>query len=301
MCEFPLEISTVQMCLEVIELLLFHISLKTLPSQEGDRCSSDPCSQLYTALQGLSGAALRCYNKNRPHLNSIVFLEGVQSLTVRVQSSESCSSTCSNTVTNDLDLGEQSCDGREIFAELHRITDVNLHNQFYTELDRHTPRLISLFRAVALREILGTYDLQSVFKIDFAISTTFKCSDEESDVSVRRTMALHALPVYLREDDSGFFKTYSQEEEPDVTDIPVALLVAGADPFSSKSFFVVVEGNIVVSDLPAMPDALLVLFGLIYTFNLQYPKKLLHTFTFIQKIVVCLDDGKPLNQSLKPT
>ncbi|KAF5902794.1 sterile alpha motif domain-containing protein 3-like isoform X1, partial [Clarias magur] len=125
----------------------------------------------------------------------------------------------------------------QVFAEFHRITNVNLRNQFYTELDRHTPRLITLYRqkasqtgktAEALRAILETYDLQ-----------------EGHDVSVRCTLCLRALPVYLREDDSEFCKTFDQEEEPEITDTPLAVLTTSADTFSTKSIFVVVEGDIV--------------------------------------------------------
>ncbi|KAK3515990.1 hypothetical protein QTP70_000323 [Hemibagrus guttatus] len=56
-----------------------------------------------------------------------------------------------------------------VCAEFHRITNVNLLNQFYAELDRHTPQLFALYRQKAsrtgkisevLRDILRSYDLQ---------------------------------------------------------------------------------------------------------------------------------------------
>ena len=80
-----------------------------------------------------------------------------------------------------------------------------------------------------------------------------------------------------------------QEEEPDLSDTSVALLTTGVDPFSTKKVYVVVEGEVVLRDLPRLADAFILLFGLIYAFNLEYPKKLLYTFTFIQKILMCLD------------
>lgn len=55
----------------------------------------------------------------------------------------------------------------QVFAESHGITNVNLRNQFYCELDRHTPRLTALYRekasrtgetAEALWEILRIYE-----------------------------------------------------------------------------------------------------------------------------------------------
>ncbi|CAL8333859.1 unnamed protein product [Merluccius merluccius] len=57
----------------------------------------------------------------------------------------------------------------QVFAEFHRITNVNLRNQFYCELDRYTPKLVALYRqkssrtgkgAEALREMLRIYDLE---------------------------------------------------------------------------------------------------------------------------------------------
>lgn len=60
----------------------------------------------------------------------------------------------------------------QVFAEFHRINNVNLRNQFYKELDRHTPKLITLFRdkatktgkiAEELAKLMRIYDLQVNF------------------------------------------------------------------------------------------------------------------------------------------
>uniref|UniRef100_A0A673HB22 Uncharacterized protein n=1 Tax=Sinocyclocheilus rhinocerous TaxID=307959 RepID=A0A673HB22_9TELE len=166
----------------------------------------------------------------------------------------------------------------QVCVEFHRITSVNLRNTFYSQLNRHTSRLINLYRqkasrtgktAEALREILGTYDLQYM-TCDLGSETPDNCID------------------YILQ----------QEEEPDICDTTVALLTSGTDPFSAEKVFVVLEGNIVLKDLPRLAEAFVLLFGLIYAFNLEYPKKLVHTFTFIQKMLVCLDDSKPLKPSL---
>ena len=37
----------------------------------------------------------------------------------------------------------------QVYAEFQRITNQNLPNTFYAELDRHTPRLMALFRQKA--------------------------------------------------------------------------------------------------------------------------------------------------------
>uniref|UniRef100_A0A3Q1CWA7 C2 domain-containing protein n=1 Tax=Amphiprion ocellaris TaxID=80972 RepID=A0A3Q1CWA7_AMPOC len=152
----------------------------------------------------------------------------------------------------------------QVFAEFHRITNVNLRSQFYSELDRHTPRLISI-------SVQGSSDC--------LLDTTIP------DLAKSLTSVLVALPL---------------DKELDICYIPVALITIG-DIFSPQNILVVVEGE-VLAELPRFPDAFMLFFGLIYTFNLHYPKKLLNMFTFVQEIVMCLDDSTPLKphlQSLK--
>uniref|UniRef100_A0A668UQS2 Uncharacterized protein n=1 Tax=Oreochromis aureus TaxID=47969 RepID=A0A668UQS2_OREAU len=178
-----------------------------------------------------------------------------------------------------------------ICAEFHRVTNINLRNQFYAELDRHTPRLMALYRqkaartgkiSEALRTILNHYDLQT------------------PDVNVKRTAVLHALPVYLRKG------TQNSLRHSTLFDTPVALLTVVTDGasqtspvhFTSSSMAVVVEGDLVLRDIPGFSDAFALLFGLIYALHLDYPRKLVHTFTFVQKIFMGLDDGKPLKPCL---
>ncbi|KAF3859804.1 hypothetical protein F7725_000059 [Dissostichus mawsoni] len=88
--------------------------------------------------------------------------------------------------------------GEEVCAVFHRITNVNLRNQLFSELDRHTLRLIALYRQKAARtgkvsealpEILRICDLQEV-----------------QDVHLKRNAALRALQLYQREEDPQLFK-----------------------------------------------------------------------------------------------
>ncbi|KAK0137073.1 hypothetical protein N1851_026735 [Merluccius polli] len=183
----------------------------------------------------------------------------------------------------------------QVFAEFHRITNVNLRNQFYCELDRYTPKLVALYQqkssrtgkgAEALREMLRIYDLE-----------------EEHDINMRRTLALRGLAVYLREDDTEFYKTCNGEDEMETTDTPLAFLSVapdstGSSSFSPENISIVIEDEVVMSELPRLADAFVVLLGLIYALHLDYPKKLTHTFTFIQKVLLCLDDNKALKPCL---
>uniref|UniRef100_A0A3B3QD56 Uncharacterized protein n=1 Tax=Paramormyrops kingsleyae TaxID=1676925 RepID=A0A3B3QD56_9TELE len=60
---------------------------------------------------------------------------------------------------------------------------------------------------------------------------------------------------------------------------------------------IVVEGGIIIDDVPSFPCAFVKLYGLMYALHLD-PKKLNNTFMFIQKLIMGLDDGKPLKPCL---
>ncbi|KAK6293328.1 hypothetical protein J4Q44_G00356540 [Coregonus suidteri] len=132
-------------------------------------------------------------------------------------------------------------------------------------------------------------------------------SEELHDVHTRRTTVLHALPDYLLEEVSGFFRTCVDDmDEPDLGDASVVLLTTVSDDATSPVHYhpvrvsVVLEGDVVVN-LPRLADAFLVMFGLIYALHLSYPKGLTNTFEFTQKILLGLDDSKlsPKLQTLK--
>lgn len=61
-----------------------------------------------------------------------------------------------------------------------------------------------------------------------------------------------------------------QEDEPKIIDTPLALLTASVDTFSTEGIFVVVKADI-VGDIPRLPDAFILLFGLMYAFILEFP------------------------------
>ncbi|KAK0133442.1 hypothetical protein N1851_031037 [Merluccius polli] len=155
----------------------------------------------------------------------------------------------------------------QVYAEFQRITNQNLPNTFYAELDRHTPRLMALFRQKA--------------------SKTGKTADTLADI----------FKVHDTQDDM---------DEPDLGDASVVLLTTVSDDATSPVHYhpvrvsVVLEGDVVVN-LPTLADAFLVMFGLIYALHLSYPKGLTNMFEFTQKILLGLDDFKlsPKLQTLK--
>ena len=58
------------------------------------------------------------------------------------------------------------------------------------------------------------------------------------------------------------------------------------------------EDEIIVSGPTNLADSFLLLFGYVYALDLKYPKNLELTFSFIQKVVMCLEDNKPLKGRL---
>ncbi|XP_073710170.1 uncharacterized protein [Misgurnus anguillicaudatus] len=142
---------------------------------------------------------------------------------------------------------------------------LRIESQFYAVLDQHTAGLVALYRQKAartgkisevLRDILKVYDLQEV-----------------RDVNMKRTLALRALPVYLREDDPQFFKTLNVEEsdETGIIDTPVALVTAVTDDtadavhFSPANISIVVEDSVVMSDIPNLAICIILFLFEMYT------------------------------------
>ena len=77
--------------------------------------------------------------------------------------------------------------------------------------------------------------------------------------------------------------------------------VQSANPGNGCFAGVVLEGVTVIPNLPSVTMGCVMLFGLIYSPNLSYPKDLKSTFEFYQKIIMELDPTKlsPKVQGLK--
>ncbi|KAG5267839.1 hypothetical protein AALO_G00226410 [Alosa alosa] len=123
----------------------------------------------------------------------------------------------------------------ELYAEFQRITNQNLPNTFYSELDRHLPRLMTLFRQKA--------------------SKTGKTADVLTEI----------LKIHDEQDVSDFFRTCTDEsDEPELDGIAVGLLTVISDHDAVQSpvhyqpvrVSVVIESDAVVS-LPRLGEAFL--------------------------------------------
>lgn len=96
----------------------------------------------------------------------------------------------------------------------------------------------------------------------------------------------------------------------DFSEVDVGLLTILPEEMSSKRpnalnvdaiRAIILEGTIVVGDVPNLPHAVCLLFALIYALNLDYPKTMRNTFDFIQRVFLSLGGKnlKPKLQTLK--
>ncbi|KAM8771709.1 uncharacterized protein AB9X84_025188 isoform 1-T1 [Acanthopagrus schlegelii] len=117
-----------------------------------------------------------------------------------------------------------------------------------------------------------------------------KLDEQTSDiVSHRKTAALRGLPIFLREDATKVFLKCLDTDilEPVLNGASVAILTILQDDGAGTSVrdqAVVLEGDIVLHNIPDLSTALAYLFGLLYALNIDYPKQMRYTFEAIQAI-----------------
>lgn len=91
-----------------------------------------------------------------------------------------------------------------------------------------------------------------------------------------------------------------------IIDVPVGILFEDTDlqpPNSlhlTSSIGIILEGQVVMDKMQDLPQAIFILFGLIYALELNYPKSLANTFDFIQRVLMSMGQNalKPRVQSL---
>uniref|UniRef100_A0A1A8K9E2 Uncharacterized protein n=5 Tax=Nothobranchius TaxID=28779 RepID=A0A1A8K9E2_NOTKU len=185
----------------------------------------------------------------------------------------------------------------QLYCEFHRITNLHLPHVFYAALDEYAPRLIGLYKKKKTGRVGENMD-QLLLEYE---------QQDKNDICTTRTAALAGLPIYLKEDSSGIFKTCKDEMEFHeaalalVADVGEEDVPAGV-PFSPRQVFVVLEDQVVMTHY-RWTDALVCLFGLIYALHLSYPVKCSSFFEFIQVVLLKLDDERkqlrPKLQTLK--
>ncbi|XP_042578887.1 uncharacterized protein LOC122137191 [Cyprinus carpio] len=162
-------------------------------------------------------------------------------------------------------------------------------------LDRHTPKLLTLFRAKG--GALGKR-LEIIMEL---LQDSVPSSTERT-----REVVLRCLIEYLGEQGGHLIKEFNDTENlEELEQVIMAITVTpkpGASTSNSpKNIGIVIEGMEVITGLGDIARACSVLLGLTYALNLDYPRQLKYTFKVFQKLFLELDDSKLSNkvQSLK--
>ncbi|KAG5279480.1 hypothetical protein AALO_G00078240 [Alosa alosa] len=163
---------------------------------------------------------------------------------------------------------------RQIEAEFRRIVSSNLKQPFFDRLDEFVPRFLRLYRQ----------RLQSVKELKPFVESL----DDD-----KRAVVLLGLSHFLKDDPSHFFKMCKPTEESEaVKGMDVGILVVTEEdpqrpvPKEMIDIALILEVYVVLRDLRDVPNAFALLMGLLYVFNIHYPKGLKYMFEVIQKVIM---------------
>ncbi|KAF6727914.1 hypothetical protein FQA47_019591 [Oryzias melastigma] len=153
----------------------------------------------------------------------------------------------------------------KVYMEFNRIVGKNLRLEFYDNIDRHSSRLIEIFRSK--RGSIGQLLTQ--------LSQQTK-TNEPTDI---RTLVLRGLPVLLGDNAADFYKTYTGSED-SLQNLDLGILFVEREGvplpsslhFCPDSFLIVIEGEKVMDNIEDLPKAVCILFALTYALHLSYPK-----------------------------
>ncbi|KAI4876113.1 hypothetical protein NFI96_026147 [Prochilodus magdalenae] len=121
--------------------------------------------------------------------------------------------------------------------------------------------------------------------------------DQDAGVDNRREVVIRGLMVYLSENAERLITHYQHingDLDPDdLTHHALKIVTEGGSADGSPlEAGIVLEGVQVIAGLQSVPNACVVLVGLMYAVNLSYPKPLRYTFEFFQKMLLELHSGK---------
>ncbi|XP_063748727.1 uncharacterized protein LOC134870473 [Eleginops maclovinus] len=166
---------------------------------------------------------------------------------------------------------------RQIEAEFRRIVSKNLQQSFFGGLDEMVPKFLRLYR-----------QRQSVKELPAFLNSL----DEDNSNQQKRAVVLLALPHFLKEDPSQFFKICKPNEESEAVKgmhVGILILTENAQrpvPKEVINVALALEEDVILRNLKDVPHAFSLLMGLLYGLNIHYPKGLRYMFEIIQKVVM---------------
>ncbi|KAG1934992.1 hypothetical protein F2P79_019699 [Pimephales promelas] len=116
---------------------------------------------------------------------------------------------------------------------------------------------------------------------------------QDTDVAVKREIALKSVIVYMGEEVEDLIKDFLFSEKEEAEQVlqqeTIAIVVMRDAQGVPTNIAIILEGQEVLSGLPSVANAVSILLGLLYAFNLEYPKTMKLTFEYIQKVIMDLD------------
>ncbi|XP_039613879.1 uncharacterized protein LOC120532032 [Polypterus senegalus] len=175
---------------------------------------------------------------------------------------------------------------QQVYAEFYRITQVQLKETFLTSLDKYSTALIKMYRANGGKT---AHELKSLLEL---------LDEQTMDVTThKRATVLQGLPLYLREykklsttcHDTDSLQIYTNKMKIGILEVVRHHEThPGAAPMNVA---VVIEGQVVIEELVDFTTAFVILVGLLYALNIQYPKELKYTFETVQKVFLNIGDS----------
>ncbi|XP_035986263.1 uncharacterized protein LOC118559847 [Fundulus heteroclitus] len=174
----------------------------------------------------------------------------------------------------------------EVDAEFLRVTAVPLLTRFMAHLDKHSPQLLKIFRKKG-----GTTKAKTATILEFL--------DQGADADIRRECILKALIIYLGERVEDLIKEYmvsqkdQAEQELERTTMAVFVFRENSSLLQQpQDVGIVIDGVEVLNELPSIAAGVVMLFGLCYALNIEYPQGFRFTFEALQKILMELGSNK---------
>ncbi|KAK7921878.1 hypothetical protein WMY93_008780 [Mugilogobius chulae] len=145
----------------------------------------------------------------------------------------------------------------QVFAEFTRVASKDLEQEFFTALDKYTPRLLEIFK-MKKGNVGGTL-----------AGTLAQVQTRSHDVVAIRTAVLKCLPVYFGDDWTEFFRV-SYFPNATETQVPVGIMtvVSEGEPLDplgphldAINISIILEGTVAMDGIGNLPEAFCITFG----------------------------------------
>ncbi|XP_039648395.1 uncharacterized protein LOC120553766 [Perca fluviatilis] len=170
----------------------------------------------------------------------------------------------------------------QINEEFRRINGISLEPTFMSQLDKRTPKMLSLFNSKggAVGQRIKSQMLELI-------------QDPSASEEKRREVILRCLTEYMGESQEQLISEHHSCDETEVSAELSDCIMKVYMCHQPNAIGIVIEGHPVVRGLNNLSQACCLLLGLTYCLDMKYPPKLQHTFETYQRLFVGIDPMRP--------